>query len=181
MSTRPAEDGDESGQWEQQTTRKQRKQQAKNAPVAAAAVAAPATAAAADGDEAADFPLAAEPQAASSSSFPMDAPGADESAMHDEFMQAGFIGLDGKQIPAGAPLYVPPPQPAVAAAAPAAAAAASASSSSSSSSSSSGVTASSGGAAGRRPRYVFDETQMPKCFVCQTRHDIGQCRRKEKL
>ena len=100
--------------------------------------------------------------------------------MFSDFMEAGFIGLDGQQIPKGATLITPPPQPAVPAPAPAAAAAAAASSSSSGGATR-GVTVSSGGAAGRRPRYQFDEAQLPTCFLCQVRHDIGQCRKKEKL
>ena len=33
----------------------------------------------------------------------------------------------------------------------------------------------------RKPRYAFDENQLPKCFVCQTRHDMGECRKKDRL
>lgn len=166
MSTRPAGAGDDSGEWEQQTTRKQRKAAAaKNAP--AAAVSSPA---ASD----ASFPLSDAPQPASSSSFPIADDADAEAAMENDFMDAGHIGLDGQVMPRA------PSQPASAAAAPAAAAPTPAASAASSSSSS-GVTTSQGGAAGRRPRYVFDETQLPKCFVCQTRHDIGECRKKEKL
>lgn len=159
----------ESG-WEQRTTRKQRKQQAK-----AAAAAAPAAACAVSPDDAdASFPVSAAPVAASSSSFPVssssavDAADEDDESMAAAFLEDGFIGLDGRRIEKGTPLVAPPPpQPA----APAAAAA----------SGGAGVTTSQGGAAGRRPRYAFDETQLPKCFICQTRHDLGQCRTKERL
>lgn len=169
MSTRPATDaGDDSGEWEQQTTRKQRKAAAKNAPATATA----APAAASD----ASFPLSDAPQAASSSSFPIADDADAEAAMENDFMDAGHIGLDGQVMPRALSQPAAAAAPAAAAPTPAASAA-----SSSSSSASSGVSTSQGGASGRRPRYVFDETQLPKCFVCQTRHDIGECRKKEKL
>ena len=161
-TTRPAGAEDDSGEWEQQTTRKQRK-------AAAAKSAAAAPPPAADSDS--SFPLADAPQAASSSTFPIADDAGLEAAMESDFMDAGHIGLDGQVMPRATQTAAPAVAAPAAAAAPAPAAA----------SSSSGVTTSQGGAAGRRPRYQFDETQLPKCFVCQTRHDIGECRRKEKL
>lgn len=33
----------------------------------------------------------------------------------------------------------------------------------------------------RRQKFAFDPNTLPKCFVCQTRHDMGACRKKEKV
>jgi hypothetical protein len=33
----------------------------------------------------------------------------------------------------------------------------------------------------RRQKFAFDPNALPKCFVCQTRHDMGACRKKDKV
>jgi len=196
MSTRPDDGAAGEGDWEQPSTRKQRKKAAKEAAAAAPAQQpqAPASASSSSG-VAADSVSFGPVTAAVGSSFPMGGAGGDEdgAAMFGDFLQAGCIGIDGKQIPlAEAAAYVPPPQPAAPAAASAAPAAAASSGSSGAAGAASGGKAGGSGAGasgnkaaiggpGRRPRYQFDETALPTCFLCQTRHDLGECRKKDKF
>lgn len=138
-------------EWETQTTRKQRKKQQKEKQAVESAAAAESTASAsASGSASASSSSAAAssaPVAASDSSFPIGE--GDESSMEADFMEAGFIGLDGQQIPKGAPVYLPP-QPTTA-------------------------------PPPRKQRFPFDPNQLPKCFVCQVRHEMGECRKRDRL
>jgi hypothetical protein len=196
MSTRPDDGAAGEGDWEQPSTRKQRKKAAKEAAAAAPAQQQQTAASASSSSGvAADSDSFGPVTAAVGSSFPMGGAGGEEdgAAMFGDFLQAGCIGIDGKQIPlAEAAAYVPPPQPV----APAAAAASAAAPAAASSSGPAGAAGAAGGKAGgggtggnkaatsgpgRRPRYQFDETALPTCFLCQTRHDLGECRKKDKF
>jgi hypothetical protein len=193
MATRPDDGAAGEGDWEQPSTRKQRKKAAKEAAAAAPAQQQAADASAGSSSSgAADSDSFGPVTAAVGSSFPMAGAGGEEdgAAMFGDFLQAGCIGIDGKQIPlAEAAAYVPP-QPVAPAAAAASAPAAAASSGSSGAAGAAGGKAGGSGAGGnkaatsgpgRRPRYQFDETALPTCFLCQTRHDLGECRKKDKF
>jgi len=137
----PAEDEE----WETQTTRKQRRKQNKQQR---------ADQASKQPEQPAASSASSSSSSASDSSAVATATAADDASMEADFLESGFIGLDGQQIPRGAPLVHPPPMSDAQAQAM---------------------------IAERMSRFKLDATRLPKCFVCQTRHDLGECKKREKF